>query len=429
MQAIWNIYARTPAALRYLATFTAGAGAGAGVYIATIDDKKQSHLQSKEDIASLSQKPLLSAEAVGRLSAEAVARTLAHSEKKLLKMQRSTQEIIQWKATDQQMLGLSPRLWMEVFDKKHRYASLVYVYWRRWQLSDSNDHFWDWLDHGMGSLIDLPEAPRRLLHEWHVIYLNRKQQKLLRVVIDPCTGRFHWEADLSPVTLPQAPAASLSEMTRREQSVTALLQERLGKSARRDEMLAAARQQVEAAIVAGEEASPDGLAAITGPLIQESLLCQLRDPWFAERHDAAPTPLGHSHHRTMGELPETLLPGIGWQDVLRAIDHDQGLEMNTPLVTGEDRLRGNAIFVLDSFGPLYCGPKIRGILQHSSFVRGHCVKVAGGIVLKDGWLVELSPHSGHYQPGQETVEEMIDDWRAKGVDFSNVELKPFQKMK
>lgn len=365
------------------------------------------------------------AEGAAALPAD-VKQKLARSEKKMRKLQQAAQERIVWKATDQTLLGLSPRLWMEVFDKKHRYASLVYEYWRRWQLSDCDTDFWDWLNQGMGSLIDLPQAPRRLLSEWQVLYLTREQQSLFRVIIEPSTGRFLWEADHTPVTLPWLTAPTLGT-TPREKAVAALLEERLATSTRRDDLLAAARREVESALAGGTQPTPERLAKIAAPLIKEGLVCQLRDPFFAERHDAASTPQGHVHHRSMTALPERLLPGIGWQDFLKAIAHDQGQEMRNPLATGDERLKGHGIFVMDSFGSLYCGAKIRGVLQHSSFVRGHCVEVAGGMVLKDGWLVQLSPHSGHYQPGQDTFEEMIHDWKESGVDFSRVHLKPFMK--
>jgi len=354
-------------------------------------------------------------------------KVLDKTEKKLRKLQRSAQERLHWKAVNREMLGLSPRLWMEVFDKKHRYANLLYSYWKRWELSDSNDDFWDWLDKGMGSLIDLPKAPRRFLDEWQVIYLRREQQDFFRVIIEKSTGRFLWEADGTPVTLP-APIRAPQSMTARERSVNQLIAERLSKTVRRDELLAAARREVEAAIDAGEQPTLERMRWIASPLIQEGLLCQLRDPYFEERHDAASTPLGHQHHRSMPRLPEELLPNSNWKSFLRAIDHDQGKEMDSIPATGEERLRGNGMFVLDSFGPLYCASKIRGVLQHSSFARGHCVQVAGGLTIEDGYLTELSPHSGHYQPGEEAITEMINDWTSKGVDFSKVNVKPYMKM-
>lgn len=259
MRSLWQRYnaygaPRQHRPLKYVATFTVGAGTGAAIFRAWLEREN------------------------GPMP-DYVVRALARSEIKLRKLQAAAQERIHWKETDQHMLGLTPRLWMEVYDKKHRYATLVYCYWRRWQLSDSNDNFWDWLDYGMGSLIDLPEAPRRLLDEWQVIYLSREEQPLFRVIIEPSTGQFLWEADRTPVTLPKPPTMS-GNMTMRERAVACRLAERLGKMDRRDELLAKARREVEAAMAAGEDPTPERLAAMTGPLIKEGLFCQLRDPFF-----------------------------------------------------------------------------------------------------------------------------------------------------
>jgi len=130
----------------------------------------------------------------------------------------------------------------------------------------------------------------------------------------------------------------------------------------------------------------------------------------------------------MPRLPKKLLPGITWEDVLVAIDHDEGLHMRKPFPRGVDRSRGSGIFVLDGFGRLYCGTKLRGTFHHTSFVRGHVVKVAGGLEVVNGKLVELTPHSGHYRPSEEDVDAMIKAWRAQGVDFAQVRIKGYVKM-
>lgn len=349
-------------------------------------------------------------------------------ERKIVKLQQAATERVHWPALDKEMLGLQPRLWMEVLDQKHRYATLLYDYWRRWQLSDTRDYFFSWLDNGQGSMIDLPHAPRRLLDEWQVIYLKRHEQPIFRVRIEPETGRFLWEADNEPVTIPaNLLQGEESALTARERAVVGLMRPMLEKACRRDEMLEEVRKKAERASCEGEEATAERLAALSAPLVQEGLLCQLRDPFFEERLDAATTPNGHAHFREMPCLPEELLPGLGWEDLLKAIAHDQGRYMKTPFPHGAARAEGKGIFVLDSLGLLYCGTKIRGVFHHSSFVRGHCVKVAGGIRIVDGWLIEMSPHSGHYQPGQEHVDEMISDWKGKGVDFATVRLTPYVK--
>lgn len=353
-----------------------------------------------------------------------------------------------------EVLGLAPRLWIEVLDPRHRYATLLYDYWRRWEVSDTRDHFFNWIDGnsgvgGQGSLIDLPYAPRRLLDEWQVIYLRREDQDLFRVSIERETGRFLWALDGTPVTLPaplqrhstpadcaegiydpaddHLPADLPVSTTMREARVAGLLKPLLSRSCRRDALLERARQLVEAAIALGEAPCPVRVAEIALPLFAEGLLCQLRDPFFKERHDAATTPNGHAHLRLMPKLPEELLPGRTWEHFLNAIDHDQGRFMKTPFAQGRARAHGKGIFVWDTFGLLYCGTKLRGNFHHSSFVRGHCVKVAGGITIVDGTLEMLTPHSGHYQPGEEHVNDMIVEWRSRGVDFSHVELKPYTK--
>lgn len=390
----------------HAAAFAVGAAAGATAYAATC--------KTRDD-----------AQAKARCDADAVAR----AEKKLRKLQQSAQERVHWAAMDQDMLGLQPRLWMEVLDPQHRYATLLHHYYRRWQLSDTRDYFFNWLDYGQGSLIDLPHAPKRLLDEWRVVYLRRDEQPIFAVRIEPKTGRFLWEVDGSPVTLPSPPLICSKGASAREVAVAALLSPSLEKACHRDRLLALARQEVEHRRLNGEEPTWERLAEISRPLVQEGLLCRLRDPHFFERLDAAPTPEGHSHLREMPQIPTSLLPDLSWDDFVDAIEHDQGQLMKTPFETGDARATGKGIFVLSSFGPLYCGTKIRGVFHHSSFVRGHCVKVAGGITIVDGWLKELSPHSGHYQPGPQQVDDMMADWKAKGVDFSSVKVKPYVKEK
>lgn len=351
-------------------------------------------------------------------------------EKKLRKLEKASQERVHWHAANQEVLGLNPRLWMEVLDGKHRYASVLYEYWRRWQLSDTRDNFFSWLETGQGSFIDLPRAPKRLLDEWQVVYLKRDEQAIFRVRIDPQTGLLHWENDGTLITVPQPPFCmkeAPSFATDRDRLVAALLKPRLLKAMSRDQLLADLQAVVEEEIRDCEAPHIEKMEELAEPLIKEGLLCQLRDPFFKERLDAATTPGGHAHLREHPKLPNKLLPGVQWEDFAEAIKHDEGQCMKTPFPKGEERMMGKGIFVLDSFGQLYCGTKIRGVFHHSSFVRGHCVKVAGGITIEDGQLISLSPHSGHYMPGEEHVDDMIKSWKNDGVDFSQVKIKPYLK--
>lgn len=381
----------------------------------------------------------------------------SRAERKLIKLQRNVQEIVAWGSAGVHMLGLMPRLWIEVLDPQHRYASFLYGYFSRWELSNTEEDFFHWLDKGPGSFIDLPNYPRRFLEESRIIYLTRAQQCLFEVRIRD--GRFCWDFDDEPVSLPPRQGC---EKTAREAEVDALLGPRMELGQRRDRKLASARLSVQEAIARGEAATRERLEEIARPLIEEGLLCQLRDPWFSERV-AADRKRRMSMHSQANErrvnrrstpvswvvadvgndpdvlpecylargqllrepLPHRLKPDLDWEDFLRAIDHDEGLMMEKTFRKSEDCDDG--IFVVDKFGVLHCGMKLRGVFQHSSFVRGHCVIVAGGITIEDGVLKRLSPHSGHYQPMLETFEEMQEQWRQRGVDFNKVEVRSFFK--
>ena len=50
------------------------------------------------------------------------------------------------------------------------------------------------LDRGRGSLIDLPQMPRRFLEEGRVLYCHRKELELFEARVDRA-GRLVWGAD------------------------------------------------------------------------------------------------------------------------------------------------------------------------------------------------------------------------------------------
>lgn len=178
------------------------------------------------------------------------------------------------------MLGMTPKLWLEALDEEHRYGSMLHHYWQRWEASRTRWMFFDWLDDGRGALIDLPTCPRRLLEEGKVIYLTREQLKLCEVQIE--RGRLHWCADGEPVTLP-LPAVvddAALEPTARARSITAVIEERLTTTRRRERMLREARAAVMDAIERELPPTADALKALTSALISEGLLRQLRDPFY-----------------------------------------------------------------------------------------------------------------------------------------------------
>ncbi|CAN4118632.1 unnamed protein product [Withania somnifera] len=65
------------------------------------------------------------------------------------------------------------------------------------------------------------------------------------------------------------------------------------------------------------------------------------------------------------------------------------------------------IFVLSASKDLYVGMKQKGTFQHSSFLAGGATLSAGRLVIEYGILKAVWPHSGHYLPTSENVDEFM----------------------
>ncbi|KAL6986950.1 hypothetical protein U1Q18_012710 [Sarracenia purpurea var. burkii] len=82
------------------------------------------------------------------------------------------------------------------------------------------------------------------------------------------------------------------------------------------------------------------------------------------------------------------------------------------------------IFVLSTSKTLYVGQKNKGTFQHSSFLAGGATLSAGRIVVEDGILKAVWPHSGHYLPTEENFEEFMQFLKEHNVDLSIVQKSP-----
>ncbi|GAA0147182.1 hypothetical protein LIER_36468 [Lithospermum erythrorhizon] len=82
------------------------------------------------------------------------------------------------------------------------------------------------------------------------------------------------------------------------------------------------------------------------------------------------------------------------------------------------------IFVLSVSKNLYVGQKKKGTFQHSSFLAGGAALSAGRLVVEDGVLKAVWPHSGHYLPTEENFEEFMSFLEQLGVDLSIVQKAP-----
>ncbi|OIV92258.1 hypothetical protein TanjilG_00276 [Lupinus angustifolius] len=82
------------------------------------------------------------------------------------------------------------------------------------------------------------------------------------------------------------------------------------------------------------------------------------------------------------------------------------------------------IFVLSTSKTLYIGQKNKGTFQHSSFLAGGATLSAGRLVVEDGLLKAVWPHSGHYLPTQENFEEFMSFLKAHNVNLADVKKSP-----
>ncbi|XP_062200894.1 IQ domain-containing protein IQM5-like [Phragmites australis] len=80
------------------------------------------------------------------------------------------------------------------------------------------------------------------------------------------------------------------------------------------------------------------------------------------------------------------------------------------------------IFVLSTCKTLYIGQKQKGVFQHSSFLAGGATSAAGRLVVEDGILKAVWPHSGHYRPTEQNFQEFMNFLKERSVDLTNVEL-------
>ncbi|KAI3747206.1 hypothetical protein L6452_09657 [Arctium lappa] len=82
------------------------------------------------------------------------------------------------------------------------------------------------------------------------------------------------------------------------------------------------------------------------------------------------------------------------------------------------------IFVLSTSMVLYIGMKQKGKFQHSSFLAGGATISAGRLVIVDGVLKAIWPHSGHYLPTEENFDAFISFLEQHNVDLHAVKKSP-----
>ncbi|KAA3470925.1 IQ domain-containing protein IQM2-like isoform X2 [Gossypium australe] len=86
------------------------------------------------------------------------------------------------------------------------------------------------------------------------------------------------------------------------------------------------------------------------------------------------------------------------------------------------------IFVLSTSKVLYVGVKKKGTFQHSSFLAGGATIAAGRLIVDNGVLKAVWPHSGHYRPTEENFNDFISFLRENNVDLTDVKIQSRRKL-
>ncbi|KAM0944007.1 putative IQ domain-containing protein IQM [Dioscorea sansibarensis] len=84
------------------------------------------------------------------------------------------------------------------------------------------------------------------------------------------------------------------------------------------------------------------------------------------------------------------------------------------------------IFVLSTSKDMYVGQKKKGVFQHSSFLAGGATSAAGRLVVENGSLKAVWPHSGHYRPTEENFQEFMSFLKEHNVDLTDVKKSPVE---
>ncbi|XP_022153743.1 IQ domain-containing protein IQM2-like [Momordica charantia] len=92
--------------------------------------------------------------------------------------------------------------------------------------------------------------------------------------------------------------------------------------------------------------------------------------------------------------------------------------------TTEETRNTKWIFVLSTSKTMYVGKKKKGTFQHSSFLAGGATTAAGRLVVDNGVLKAVWPHSGHYRPTEENFKDFISFLRENNVDLTDVKTSP-----
>ncbi|BGP37497.1 hypothetical protein JCM10450v2_001402 [Rhodotorula kratochvilovae] len=283
--------------------------------------------------------------------------------------------------------------YLELVDRKHRYASNLKYYHQRWNETDTNDNFFHWLDEGEGKGLDLEQCPRRRLESERITYLNAEQREVYRVVVNK-EGLLVWakdgtHLDTSKYHEDRGPEhGGIVEISEEEYA-----ERRKKESEKLKEMQD--RGEVDSDL--SRSSSSSSSSSDEADEIREGV-----HPYSDKGGTAGQ---GKGIRQAKARVKYYLSPSAVMDNLLR-----KTINKNTWL------------YVSDLQNNLYVGIKKTGSFQHSSFLYGARVTSAGLIKASHGHLTSLSPLSGHYRAGTMHFKAFVRSLEEQGVDMFRVSI-------
>ncbi|GAA5928981.1 hypothetical protein JCM3775_006700 [Rhodotorula graminis] len=285
---------------------------------------------------------------------------------------------------------MEAQYYLELVDRKHRYASNLKHYHAKWNETDTNDNFFHWLDEGDGKELDLEVCPRRRLESERIRYLNAEERELYRVTVSD-DGLLIWAKDGTPLDTTKLHADRGPE----HGGIVPISQDEYDENQRKeDEKLKAMqdRGEIDSDLSRSSSSSSD-----EADEIREGV-----QPYSDKGGTAGQ---GKGVHQAKERVKYYLSPHAVMDTMLR-----KTINKNTWL------------YVSDLQNNLYVGIKKTGSFQHSSFLYGARVTSAGLIKVSKGHLTSLSPLSGHYRAGTMHFKAFVRSLEAQGVDMGRVSI-------
>ncbi|PRP78159.1 hypothetical protein PROFUN_07338 [Planoprotostelium fungivorum] len=266
--------------------------------------------------------------------------------------------------------SLETQHWLENIDPHHRYGSNLKIYHLKWQMSDTKENFFYWLDKGEGRDISLKDCPRPQLEDERIKYLSVEER--LDYLVEIKDGTFVWAANGRLVHTFDPKRGIWQKLSPDENQHDSVLE--------RKEKAEEGQKEPDYMEAEIEEEMNDRFNNI--------IPHEGRKEHYADQPGR--NPLKPSNVLQM-LLKKTLLPNT-W------------------------------IFVTDESLNMYVGPKESGKFQHSSFLSGGRVTAAGLLQIKEGKLVSLSPLSGHYRCTTDYFDKLMKHFEERGVDTKAVKI-------